>query len=114
MSLPPSFRNKVHIGLHVATFCEGSKASLQLFAEELLNLWENPIVVDNVTYYVMVAQILMDGPGRAKFCRCSTAASYAGCPLCDVEGKFLHLLAFSEYFVTLDVKCDTFVSLCVK
>jgi hypothetical protein len=55
MNLPPCLRNKVNIGMHVASFCEGSTASLDVFAHELLDLWNNPITVEGITYYVMVS-----------------------------------------------------------
>ena len=87
MNLPPCLRNKVHLGMHVASFCQGSVASLDLFAKELLDLWNHPIVVDGQEYYVMVSQIVMDGPGRSKYCKCSSTTSLAGCNICDVTGK---------------------------
>ena len=87
MNLPPCLRNKVHIGMHVASFCKGSPASLDIFAIELLDLWKDPIVVDGKRYYVMVSQIVMDGPGRSKYCKCQATTSLAGCNLCDVKGE---------------------------
>ena len=86
MNLPPCLRNKLHVGMHVATFCQGSTASLDMCAKELLDLWNHPIVIDDRTYYVVVAQILMDGPGRSKYCRCEGTNSFAGCNICDVTG----------------------------
>jgi hypothetical protein len=87
MNFPPSMRNKVNVGLHVASFCNGCDASQKVLGEELLNLYDNPIVVDGVRYYVMVAQILMDGPGRTAFCKCRSTTSHDGCPLCDVNAR---------------------------
>ena len=81
--------------MHVASFCQGSTASLALCADELLDLWNNPIVVGLRTYYVVVAQILMDGPGRSKYCRCEGSNALAGCNVCDVTGDvllFVHVL----------------------
>ena len=86
MNLPPCLRNKVHIGMHVATFCKGSTASLDIFSQELLDLWNHPIEVDGKMYYVMVSQIVMDGPGRLKYCKCQGTTALAGCNLCDVTG----------------------------
>lgn len=87
MNLPPSLRNKVHIGLHIASFCRGIDASQQTLAKELLSLWENPIRVEGVPYYVVVAQLLTDGPGRTKYCKCRATTSFDGCPICDVDAR---------------------------
>jgi hypothetical protein len=86
MNLPPCLRNKVHVGLHVAAFCQGSTASLDLCAKELLDLWHNPITIGGKIFYVMVSQILMDGPGRVKYCKCQSTNAFSGCNLCDVTG----------------------------
>jgi len=87
MNLPPSIRNKVNIGLHVASFCNGVEASQVLLAEELLDLWENPIEIDGDTYYVMVAQILMDGLGRVKYTKVRGSNSFEGCNICCHPGR---------------------------
>jgi hypothetical protein len=87
MNFPPSMRNKVNIGLHVASFCNGAEASQQVLAEELLDLWENPIEVDGDRYYVVVAQILMDGPGRSKYTKCRPTTSFDGCNICCLPGR---------------------------
>ena len=89
MNLPPCLRNKLHVGMHVASFCQGSTASLDVCAQELLDLWNNPIVIGCRTYYVVVAQILMDGPGRSKYCKCEGTNSFAGCNICDVTGMYM-------------------------
>jgi hypothetical protein len=69
--------------------CQGSTASLDVCAQELLDLWNNPIVIGCRTYYVVVAQILMDGPGRSKYCKCEGTNSFAGCNICDVTGMYM-------------------------
>ena len=86
VNLPPCLRNKVHLGMHVGSFCEGTVASLDMFAKELLSLWNNPISVDGQAYYVMVSQVVMDGPGRSKYCKCTTTVAHAGCNICDMTG----------------------------
>ena len=87
ISLPPSLRNKLHLGLHVASFDNGNRASLDMFASELKNLYENPIIVNGIKYYVMVFQIIMDGPGRNKFCKLlGPHALNGGCNLCEFKG----------------------------
>lgn len=87
MNLPPSMRNKIHIGLHVASFCHGIAASQTMLAEELLDLWNNPIVVDDDRYYVVVSQILMDGPGRTKYTKCRSTTSFQGCNICCLPAR---------------------------
>jgi hypothetical protein len=83
MNLPPSLRNKMHQGLHVASFCDGAVASQKVFADELLDLWRNPISIGKKTYYVVVSQILMDGPGCTKYTRTRSTNSHEGCNICQ-------------------------------
>lgn len=97
MNLPPCLRNKVNIGMHVGSFCEGSTASLDIFAKELKELWEYPIIVDGVAHYVMVSQVLMDGPGRSKYCKCQTTTAHAGCNICSVTGILLMYLTTPDF-----------------
>ena len=45
-------------GVHVASFDDGSEAGLKMFAEELLDLWHNPIVnVHGFKYYVVLGSV---------------------------------------------------------
>jgi hypothetical protein len=100
VSLPPSMRNKLHLGLHVASIDNGNDASLDLFADELKSLYENPIECFGFKYYVMVSQIIMDGPGRNSFCKLlGPAALKGGCNICDFKG-FFNFIAY----ITNDVK----------
>jgi hypothetical protein len=78
---------QVNIGMHVASFCDGAAASQDVLADELLDLWNNPITFEGKTYYVMVSQILMDGPGRSKYCQCRGTTSLDGCNICDVKSR---------------------------
>lgn len=87
MNFPPSMRNKVNVGLHVASFCHGVDASQMVLAEELLFLFDEPIAVDGKRYYVVVAQIVMDGPGRTTYCKCRATTSHSGCVICDVDAR---------------------------
>ena len=88
MNFPPTLRNKVNVGLHVASYCQGYNVATEMFANEMLDLWHNPIVVDEVKYTVVVSQIVMDGPARTKFTKCQkTATSLHGCNLCDFGGR---------------------------
>jgi hypothetical protein len=55
----------VFAGMHIASFDDGSDASLNMFAHELLDLWQNPIVDnDGGQHIVVLGQILMDDKGR--------------------------------------------------
>ena len=69
LNLPPSLRDKVHVGMHVASFDDGSDAATELFAHELLHLWETGFIVDGRKYYACCPQVVMDGRGREKFCK---------------------------------------------
>lgn len=90
VNLPPSMRNKLHLGVHVASFDNGNRASLDMFAKELKSLYENPIECFGHKYHVMVSQIIMDGPGRNSFCKLlGPAALNGGCNLCDFKGLCL-------------------------
>ena len=88
MNFPPSMRNKVNLGLHIASFCQGYEVATRMFAEEMLDLWKNPIIVNDIPHFVMVSQIVMDGPARSKFTKCqSSATSLHGCNICDLSGR---------------------------
>ena len=87
VNFPPSLRNKLHLGLHVAAFDNGNDLPLEMFAKELLSLYENPIEFNGIKYLVIVSQIVMDGPGRSSFCKLlGHTALKGGCNLCDFKG----------------------------
>lgn len=73
--------------MHIASFDDGSRAALEFFADEMLDLWSHPIVVDGASYYAVVGQILMDGRGRESFCGVQGAGSKAGCNLCHCPSR---------------------------
>jgi len=73
--------------MHIASFDDGSEASLIMFAEELRDLWENPIVVNGMKYIVALGQILMDDKGRESFCGVQGGTSKAGCNICHFESR---------------------------
>ena len=50
INLPPCLRNKLHIGLHVMALDYGSTAALDKCAEELLDLFTNPIKLNGYDY----------------------------------------------------------------
>jgi hypothetical protein len=74
--------------MHIASFDDGSDASLTMFAHELLDLWHHPIV-DNKggKHVVVLGQILMDDKGRESFCHVQGATSTAGCNICHFPGR---------------------------
>jgi hypothetical protein len=73
--------------MHVASFDDGSFAALKVFAQEMLDLWNEPIVIDGKRYFVVIGQILMDDKGRESFCGVQGATSKAGCNICHFEGR---------------------------
>ena len=95
VNFPPCLRNKLHVGLHVASFDNGQDCSLDLFASELKSLYENPIRYEGKSYYVLVTQILMDGPGRNSFCKVLGPKAFAGgCNICDFKGIYYFIVSF--------------------
>lgn len=54
-------RYKMHVGMHVATLDSGNDGALQLFADELLDLWENPIIIDNIKFRVALVYSIRHG-----------------------------------------------------
>jgi hypothetical protein len=87
MNLPPSMRTVVHVGMHMAGLDLGSMCSLDIFADELLNLWTEGFTVDGQLYKVFLIEILTDSRGREKLMRVQGAGSYAGCSKCDFPGR---------------------------
>jgi len=76
-----------YLGMHVASFDDGSEASLKMLAEELLDLWRNPITVNGYKHIVVLGQILMDDKGRESFCGVQGGTAGAGCNICHFEGR---------------------------
>jgi len=50
MNLPPSLRHVVHVGMHMAGFDLGAYCSLEIFADELVELWDKGFKVDGQLY----------------------------------------------------------------
>ena len=71
----------------MASFDDGSDASLKMLAEELLDLWKNPITVNGNKHVVVLGQILMDDKGRESFCGVQGGTAGAGCNICHFEGR---------------------------
>jgi len=87
MNLPPSLRHVSHIGMHMAGFDLGAYCALDIFADELLNLWNTGFVVDGQRYKVFLIEILTDSRGREKLMKVQGAGSFAGCSKCDFGGR---------------------------
>jgi hypothetical protein len=87
MNLPPSLRHVPHVGMHMAGFDLGAYCSLDIFAEELLQLWNLGFVVDGQWYKVFLIEILTDSRGREKLMKVQGAGSLAGCSKCDFGGR---------------------------
>lgn len=89
MNLPPSVRGIVNVGMHMAGLDLGAMCSLDIFADELVQLWTEGFTVDGQLYKVFLIEILTDSRGREKLMRVQGAGSYAGCSKCDFEGRTL-------------------------
>jgi hypothetical protein len=87
MNLPPSLRHVVHVGMHMAGFDLGAQCSLDIFADELLTLWNTGFVVNGQQYKVFLIEILTDSRGREKLMKVQGAGSLAGCSKCDFRGR---------------------------
>jgi hypothetical protein len=86
MNLPPSMRHIVHVGMHMAGFDLGAYCSLDIFADELLELWNIGFVVEGQRYKVFLIEILTDSRGREKLMKVQGAGSHEGCSKCDFTG----------------------------
>lgn len=87
MNLPPSLRHVVHVGMHMAGFDLGAYCSLEIFADELVELWDKGFKVDGQLYKVFLIEILTDSRGREKLMKVQGAGSLAGCSKCDFPGE---------------------------
>jgi hypothetical protein len=87
MNLPPSLRHVVHVGLHMAGFDLGAYCTLDIFADELIELWEKGFSVNGQWYKVFLIEILTDSRGREKLMKVQGAGSMAGCSKCDFAGR---------------------------
>ena len=87
MNFPPSLRHVPHVGMHMAGFDLGAMCSLDIFADELLQLWDKGFVVDGQQYKVFLIEILTDSRGREKLMKVQGAGSKAGCSKCEFEGR---------------------------
>jgi hypothetical protein len=87
MNLPPALRKKVHIGMHMASFDEGSDAALDIFFKELSLLWDPGFTINCRRVRVVLVDCLMDSRGREKFVKCQGACSHAGCNRCYFAGR---------------------------
>ena len=87
MNLPPTLRHVSHVGMHMAGFDLGSYCSLEIFAAELIELWNIGFLVNGQRYKVFLIEILSDSRGREKLMKVQGSGSLAGCSKCDFEGR---------------------------
>ena len=74
--------------MHVASFDKGSSAACQTFANELLDLYLNPIIDDlGKSWIVVVGQVIFDDKGRESFIGVQGGTSLAGCNICHFPGR---------------------------
>jgi len=98
MNLPPSMRSIIHVGMHLAGFDLGGYASLDIFADELLQMWTTGFVVAGQRYKVFLIEILTDSRGREKLMKIQGAGSFAGCFKCDFKGiTFAKTRVYNEW-----------------
>ena len=82
LNLPPSLRNKVHIGMHLAYLDSESKQCCKILAMELIDLYVNPIVINDTSIHVVVLSETFDGKGYEDWYNVQGCGSIAGCPKC--------------------------------
>ena len=87
MNFPPSLRHVSHVGMHMAGLDLGAYCSLEVFADELEQLWNTGFIVDGQRYKVFLVEILSDSRGREKLMKVQGAGSHAGCSKCDFAGR---------------------------
>ena len=79
LNFPVELRYKQYLGLHIALLDLGYYASLDLFFDEMLYLWNNNIIVNNKKYKVAIIGTNFDTRGREKFDNVQGAGSLEGC-----------------------------------
>ena len=89
LNFPVELRNKYHIGLHIASLDTGIKESIAVVVEELIELWEQGILHEGVTYKVAVVVTQADGRDYEKLFGVQGAGSLAGCYKCNFNGVFI-------------------------
>jgi hypothetical protein len=87
MNLPPSLRHIVHVGMHMAGFDLGSYCSLDIFVDEMIDLWVVGFNVYGVHYRVFVIEALCDSRGREKFMKVQGPPAHVGCNKCHFSGR---------------------------
>ena len=87
MNFPPSLRQVSHVGMHMAGLDLDAYCSLEVFADELYQLWIDGFVVDGQRYKVFLIEILSDSRGREKLMKVQGSGSFAGCSKCDFPGR---------------------------
>ena len=106
LNFPPELRDKLHLGMHCASFDDGSEATLSLFCEELLSLWNDPIIFNGKVYKVALISAVFDGKAYDKFTRTTGASAFEGCNKCHFEGvrfgKGVRFVGYQRYLAHND------------
>jgi len=79
VNFPVEIRYKQYLGLHLAFLDLGNYASLDLFFDEMLYIWNNNITINNKKYKVAIIGTNFDTRGREKFDNVQGAGSLEGC-----------------------------------
>ena len=81
-----------------ALFILGSNVTLQIFAEELKQLWSTGIRIGEVQYRVGLVNGIWDGKGFEQVTKTQGGGSHKGCNACDFPGTtFAHTVCYPFY-----------------
>ena len=99
INFPPELRDKPFLGLHMASLDTCSIAAIQVFVDELQQLWDIGFNVNGRHYVVALIEIICDGRGREKIKKVQGGgSSIAGCHICDFKGySFAKRIVFRRW-----------------
>ncbi len=76
----------------------GSNVTLEIFAEELKQLWSSGIQIGDVTYRIGLVNGIWDGRGFEQVTKTQGGGSHKGCNACDFPGtSFAHTVCYPFY-----------------
>jgi hypothetical protein len=71
LNFPSTLRNQMHSGMHLIAVDDGSQSVWDAIVKELIDLWNNGIKFNEITYKVAVLRVVLDGRGLEKLTRTS-------------------------------------------
>ena len=76
----------------------GCDVTLEIFAEELMELWSPGIKVNNVIYRIGLVNGIWDGKGFEQVTKTQGTGSHRGCNACEFTGiTFAHSVCYPFY-----------------